>query len=310
MDDDKRLPDATPDRDYDTVAELPRGLLPADRPKVPSVMPPLGSCDAHVHMPGGPGYAMSSGAVEALADDRSFDDWIALFRTHLDTLGLNRAVIVQSILYGSDNSVTLAALRALGDTARGIGLLRDGSPERSLDDLAQGGIRGLRLNYIHGGILTWDGAQAMAPALAARDMHLQMLVSAEDHLADLADGIRALPCPVVLDHMAWPDIAAGPDAPTFARLCDLLASGDVWVKLSGLYRVADAPWDATDAFVARLVAANPERCLWGSDWPHIMLNGAQMPDAGALLDAFMRVVTDEATRQRILVDNPATVYGF
>jgi len=137
-----------------------------------------------------------------------------------------------------------------------------------------------------------------------------MLMNAHRHMAELDDGVRSMPVDVVFDHIGWPDVAAGPDEPGFQRLLALLAGGRAWVKLSGLYRLAGAPYEATDALVAALVAANPERCLWGSDWPHLMLADAQMPDAGVLLNALLRVVTDAATRKRILVDNPAQLYGF
>ena len=129
-------------------------------------------------------------------------------------------------------------------------------------------------------------------------------------MAELAPRVRALPVDVVFDHLGWPDLSLGVDEPGFAGLCRLLAAGDCWVKLSGVYRLAAAPFEAADAAEAALVAANPERCLWGSDWPHLMLGDAAMPDAGALLDAFHRAVPDAADRQRILVDNAARLYGF
>ncbi|MDA9795553.1 amidohydrolase family protein, partial [Paracoccaceae bacterium] len=90
-------------------------------------------------------------------------------------------------------------------------------------------------------------------------------------------------------------------------LYHMLDSGKVWIKLSGLYRLANAPYFDTDKIVSKLVRANPERCLWGSDWPHIMLNGAEMPDAGSLMDAFYRVVSDEKTRDQILIENPIPI---
>ena len=89
-----------------------------------------------------------------------------------------------------------------------------------------------------------------------------------------------------------------------------LADGDAYVKLSGLYRLTKAPYDTLDKHIAALVAANPERCLWGSDWPHIMLNGAQMPQGADLWQAFLRAVPDPATRHQILVENPARLYRF
>jgi len=150
----------------------------------------------------------------------------------------------------------------------------------------------------------------MAPRLAARNLHVQMLMHAHLHIEDLAAQVALMPVDVCFDHIGWPDLCLGVAHPGIQTLCRLLAEGKAWVKLSGLYRLCDAPYDATDSIVAALVAANPERCLWGSDWPHIMLNGAEMPRAARLLDAFHRVVTDDKTRHRILVDNPTQLYGF
>ncbi len=276
----------------------------------PQEKAPAGAVDTHIHMLAGASeFALSDARVEDPAP-LDMDRFLAAYRAQCDTLGIARCVIVHSIIYGTDNAVTLEAIRRIGPNARGIGLLPDGAPEADLDALAQAGIKGLRLNYVHGGVLSWDGAKALAPMLAARGMHLQMLVNADKHLVDLQDEIRALPCPVVFDHIGWPNVAAGPNEPGFAALRALVADGAAYVKLSGLYRVADAPFLDTDPLVASLVTANPQRCLWGSDFPYIMLADAKMPDAGGLLDAFHRVVTRAADRQTIMVDAPTALYGF
>jgi predicted TIM-barrel fold metal-dependent hydrolase len=238
------------------------------------------------------------------------EGFLAAYRAQCETLGMRRTVVVHSIIYGADNTVTIEAVRRLGPDARGIGLVKDGANESALDTLAQAGIKGIRLNYVHGGVLSWEGAQALAPALAARGMHLQMLVNAHKHMVDLAPQIRALPCPVVLDHIGWPDVAAGPSEPGYQAMRGLVSDGAAYVKLSGIYRVSNAPWAETDPLVDALAQANPERCLWGSDFPYIMLADAKMPDAGQLLDAFHRVVTNQSTRQTILVDTPVALYGF
>jgi predicted TIM-barrel fold metal-dependent hydrolase len=117
----------------------------------------------------------------------------------------------------------------------------------------------------------------MAPKLAARNLHVQMLMHAHLHVEDLATQVAQMPVEVCFDHIDWPDLSLGMAHPGVQTLCRLLAEGQGWVKLSGLYRLCNAPYDATDARVAALAAANSERCLWGSDWPHIMHNGAQMP---------------------------------
>ncbi len=268
-----------------------------------------GACDAHVHLLAAPEEApLFDGRTEDTAT--TYADYLARYRAHLANLGCTRGVIVQSIFYGTDNTITARAVADMGDGFRGIGLLPDGAQETDFNDFADWNMKGVRLNYVHGGVLTWDGARAMAPALADRNMHIQMLMNADKHMTDLAPDIAALPVPVVFDHIGWPDLTAGVQDAGFQALCNALKDGTAYVKLSGLYRLCDAPYEAVDDLVAALVSANPERCLWGSDWPHIMLNGAEMPQAATLWDAFHRVVTDDATRARILVDNPAALYGF
>ncbi|WP_259991961.1 amidohydrolase [Sulfitobacter sp. S190] len=280
-------------------------------PRAPAKAPPPGAVDAHVHLVAGcDEYALWDGRVENPAPGPTLDGWLALFREHLDTLGLTRAVIVHSILYGTDNSVTVEAVRRMGGVARGVGLLPDGATEAQIDQFTDWNMDAVRLNYVHGGVLTWDGARAMAPALAERGLHIQMLCHADRHMADIAADVRALPCPVVFDHVAWPSDGLDPNGSGIDTLCGLLADGHAFVKLSALYRMCDAPYTDADALVSRLIAANPERCLWASDWPHLMLNGTAMPDAAALLDAFDRVVPDDATRTRILCDTPANLFRF
>lgn len=282
-------------------------LPPAPTPPVHAA--PAGACDTHVHLLAAPEESpLFAGRTEDTAT--TYADYIARYRAHLANLGCTRGVIVQSIFYGTNNAITARAVADMGAGFKGIGLLPDGATEQSFDDFADWNMKGVRLNYVHGGVLTWDGARAMAPALADRNMHIQMLMNADKHMADLAPDIAALPVPVVFDHIGWPDLTRGVNDAGFQALCNALKGGNVYVKLSGLYRLCDAPYAQVDAFVAALVTANPERCLWGSDWPHIMLNGAQMPQASILWDAFHSVVTDTATRTRILVDNPKALYGF
>lgn len=293
------------------VKFYPVAPLPAERPSAPSKKAPAGACDAHVHMVAGPDvFDLWEGRVEDPGNG-SFEAWLDRYRTQLDVLGFDRGIIVHSILYGTDNTVTSATVEALGkDRFKGVGLVPDGSPASSLDVLLDKGIVGVRLNYVHGGVLTFDGVTKLAPDLEERGMHIQMLMNAHKHMDELAEGVRAMPVDVVFDHIGWPDLASGPGEAGFDLLCQLLSEGACWVKLSGLYRLCDAPYDGADVAVEALVRANPERCLWGSDWPHLMLADARMPDAGTLLDAFYRAVPNTQDQHRILVDNPAKLYRF
>lgn len=290
--------------------EIPDAQMPP-APQPPKQRAPQGACDAHVHLLAGTHeFPLWDGRVENPAPGPDLAGWLALYRSHLDTLGFSRGVIVHSILYGTDNSVTVEAVRRMGAGFRGVGLLPDGATDAQIAQFAAWNMCAVRLNYVHGGVLSWEGARAMAPKLANHGLHIQMLAHADRHIAELADDVRALPVDVVFDHIGWPADDLTPQSAGFQALCALLAEGKAWVKLSALYRMSDSPYDAQDALVAKLIAANPERCLWGSDWPHLMLADAKMPSAAALLDAFDRVVPDEATRQKILVDNPAALFRF
>ncbi|MEL6960918.1 MAG: amidohydrolase family protein [Pseudomonadota bacterium] len=135
-----------------------------------------------------------------------------------------------------------------------------------------------------------------------------MLLHTHQHMIELADDIRALPVPLVIDHIGWPDLSLSPADPGFQTLLSLVADGHVYVKLSALYRLCGAPYDQAAPFVEALAAANPNRCLWGSDWPHLMLADAQMPQASALLDAFHDVVTQTDHRTAILRDTPDRLF--
>lgn len=284
---------------------------PPFAPTPPSTPLPKGACDAHVHLlAAAQDFPLWEGRIENPAEGIDFNEWLNLYQQHLDTMGFQRGLIVHSILFGADNSVTVEAVRRMGKNFKGVGLLPDGASEDRLDQFVDWNMVAVRLNYVHGGVLTWDGAKAMAPALSERGMHIQMLAHADLHMQDIADDIRALPVPVVFDHIGWPNGDVTPDSEGFQTLCALLAEGHVYVKLSGAYRFCPAPYDAATDCVSALIQANPERCLWGSDWPHIMLADAKLPHSSAMLDAVDAAIPDTATRNRIFVSNPETLFAY
>ena len=260
---------------------------------------PPHAVDAHVHLTGDDFAPAATRAEDPPAGP--LEHWLARYREHLAALGCTQGVIVHSILYGTDNAVTLAALGKLGDGFAGVALAPDGVEDATLDALADRRIRALRLNHVHGGVLTWAGAVALAPRLADRGMHLEMLAHAHQ-LPALAEDIRALPCPIVLDHCAWPK-----DPGDIAPLERLLAEGHAYVKLSAPHRWAGSIAAAAPV-IERLARANPERCLWGSDWPHLMLGDAAPPDPGAALAQVLDIVTADTDRARLFVTNPQGLY--
>lgn len=291
------------------MTDLPQAAPPVPAPEAPKVLLPAGACDAHVHMLADD-FPLWDGRVEDPAPG-GFKHWLERLDRHLAGLGCSRVVIVHSILYGGDNAVTVESVKRFGTArARGIGLVTDAATEADLDALAAAGVVGIRLNYVHGGLLTWAGVKALAPRLAARGMHVQMLMNAHKHMAEIAGDVAALPVPVVFDHIGWPDIGAGVGEAGFEILRRLVAEGDAYIKLSGVYRLCQRPYEAAAPFVAALAEANPQRCVWGSDWPHIMLADALQPDAGVLLNAFLDTVTSEEARKQILVKTPGALYGF
>ena len=179
------------------------------------------------------------------------------------------------------------------------------------------GVRGLRFNhYFRGGQLHYRGgvplnaAKVLAPAMKDLGWHLQLWIDCKD-LPDTIPILKDIGLPVVIDHMGRTDARAGTGMAGFQSLVKLVGDGGCWVKLSGAHRLSNNAPDYPEAkpFHEALVRANPERLVWGSDWPHPRIEGA-MPDAGKLLDLFNEWTPDAVTRRRILADNPAKLYGF
>lgn len=291
------------------MTDLPTARPPTTTPTPPVAPLPPGACDAHVHMVADD-YRLWHKRVENPAPG-GFEDWITRLEAHLDQLGFERVVVVHSILYGGDNAVTRDSVARLGRyRARGIGLVTDAATDAELDALADAGVSGIRLNYVHGGLLSWEGVQALGPRLAERGLHVQMLIHTHRHMLEIADAVRELPVPVVFDHIGWPELNLGVQEPGFDCLRGLVGDGRAYAKLSGLYRLEGAPYAMAAEFAHALVTASPDHCLWGSDWPHIMLAEAAQPDAGQLLNRFLDTVTSAEQRRRILADAPARLYGF
>lgn len=234
------------------------------------------------------------------------------YRRLQDRLGLRRAVIVQAKPYGTDPACLLDALRQLGPDGRAVAVLRPDVGDAELVRLHEAGVCGLRFSL-------WNPADAVVDAtmiepLAARisemGWHVQIHMSAEQ-IVEHAVLLSRLRCPVVFDHMGRLPPATGPAHPAFGTIARLVEAGRAWVKLSGAYLNTDeGPPDYPDASrTARaFVALAPDRLVWGSDWPH--LTEADKPADASLLDLLSDWVGDVAVQNRILVENPARLYGF
>ncbi|SHH76701.1 amidohydrolase family protein [Marivita hallyeonensis] len=283
--------------------DKPTAIAPPVQITPPSATLPVNACDAHVHLIGDD-FALWDGRIEN-PPPGTIDTWLDRYRAHLAALGCSRGVIVHSILYGGDNSITLEATRRMGDQFRAVCLISDNATEAEIAALAGKGCKAVRLNYVHGGLLSWDGMKRLAPKLADHGLHVEMLAHSHLHLEELAPQVPHLPVQVVFDHCAWPDPKLGV-TDGHKALERLLADGHAWTKLSATYRHTPEPQD----LIRRLAKANPDRILWGSDWPHLMLNGVLMPDAGQQLNLVLDAIPDDTTRQKLFTDNPARLYGF
>lgn len=263
-----------------------------------------GACDCHIHVYE-PGYPLAPTATfkPPLA---SADEYLDLQRA----LGFQRVIVVQPTGYGFDNACTLAAIAKLGDGARGVAIVPPSVSDAELDRLHEAGIRGVRYMMLQGGVLPWSSLESMAARLAPRGWHINLQLDGRD-LPQHEQMLMRLPCRLVIDHIGKFLGPVTTESASFQSLRRVLDAGHAWIKLSSPYESSrsGAP-DYTDIapLVQALTALHAERCLWGSNWPHP--NVLPRPAESALLDWTLRLVDDEVTSHRLLVDNPAQLYGF
>lgn len=279
-------------------------------PSRPMLQLPPGACDAHVHV-FGPATRFP------YAPGRNFTPVDApketLFALHRQ-LGIARCVIVQSAVHGFDNRVVEDAIQAGQGRYLGVALVPANVADSELRRLAAAGFRGVRFNFMKhlSAAASVDEVVALTPRLKAAGLHLQ--VHFESSLVhSLAAPLSRSAVPVVIDHMGRVDATLGADHADFAALHALLVNPLFHVKLSGIDRIdskpAAAPAYAQGVALARLLLESyPERCLWGTDWPHP--NHTHVPDDGALVDALVRIAPDTTQRELLLVRNPQAFYRF
>lgn len=264
------------------------------------------ACDAHLHIYDSRFPAIAPAVANATVAD---------YRRVQALLGTRRAVIVQPRCYGTDHSCTLDAIRQLGlASTRGVGVVRPDVSDETLQALHAGGIRGIRFSLYtpaHA-VVGFEMVETLAHRIAELGWHLQLHWTADQIVAH-GDLLARLPTPLVFDHLARLPLPGGTAHPAFALVSRLLAEGRAWLKLSGAYldsMVGAGGGYADIAPVARAwVQAAPERLVWGSDWPHSTEPHAK-PDDALLFDLLADWAGTESARRRILVDNPAALYGF
>lgn len=263
---------------------------------------PVGACDCHMHVYGGPGRVAAPFAIPK-AD-------VAGYRQVMARLGLSRVIVVQSMLYANDNTHLLSALSELGERARGVAVVARDATSETLHALAAAGVRGLRAFMLPGGVYVWDDLAPLAERITPLGWSLHVQLDGRE-LERCAPMLAALAAPVVIDHVGKFLAPVDVNHPAFVALRRLVARGRCWVKLSGVYETSrSGPPDYADVSVlaAALLADAPERMLWGSNWPHPNLQPP--PDDLALLDHFASLVPDPRRRMQILVENPVKLFGF
>ncbi|MDH6590296.1 D-galactarolactone isomerase [Variovorax sp. TBS-050B] len=268
---------------------------------------PAGACDCHVHLYDAR-YPAVAGA-KLLPPDAGADD----YRLLQQRTGTARAVFVTPSTYGVDNRALLDALDAFGEAARGVAVIGPDTGDETLHALHARGVRGVRLNLSLGVANDAADLLPLARRIAPLGWHLQLLAP-PDLLLGLAPALEALPVPLVFDHFGRlaPSMAGRHGA--HALILRLLRAGRAWVKLSGGYIVSErpAPHDDLMPLARSCIEAAPERVLWGSDWPHASASAGHqpMPDDARQMDQLAQWAGTAGVLRRILVDNPAALYGF
>jgi predicted TIM-barrel fold metal-dependent hydrolase len=283
---------------------------------------PAGAVDCHTHIHGDPAkFPFFAGRVYT-PELASPEEMAALHKA----LHIQRVVIVTPSVYGPDNSATLFGMKARGADARGVAVIDDKTSDADLDAMGKAGFRGIRLNLATGGVsdpnVGRQRFQAAVERMKARGWHIQLFTSLA-MISAIKELVATAPMPIVFDHFGGAQAAAGVEQPGFNDLLELVKSGKAYVKISGAYRASKLGPDYPDAtpLAQALIASNADRIIWGTDWPHpdsVTPAGKKSTDVtplfqiddGRLLNQLPVWAPDAAIRKKILVDNPAQLYGF
>jgi predicted TIM-barrel fold metal-dependent hydrolase len=280
------------------------------QPRKPRIAMPRLACDTHAHI---------CGPIERhpYSDRRVYtppDAPLSAYRHMLHTLGVERAVLVQPSVYGTDNTVMLAALAELGPAGcRAVAVVDDDIPESELTKLHEAGVRGVRVNVVDvaegKGVIPMQRLASLAGRVKRYGWHVEFLMHADD-FPEMDRQFADFPVPIVLGHLGYLKTAKGTGDAGFQAMLRLMRQGRCWVKLTGPYRISGEPLPHADTvpFARALLGAAPEQVVWGTDWPHVMVK-TPMANDGDLADLLLDWIP-ENLREQVLVANPAKLYGF
>jgi 2-pyrone-4,6-dicarboxylate lactonase len=281
---------------------------PDPNPRRPQFKPPPLACDAHCHVFGPAAKFPYAPDAAYWPPDAPFESLQALHKA----LGIERAVIVHASCHGSDMRVTLDAIARSNEKYRGTAIIDESYGDRQFGEMQDGGIRGVRFNFVRhlGGRPDMAFFDRTVARLDEMGWHLILHLDSSD-LAEFRKKFEAIRVPMVIDHMGRVKAADGLDQEPFKVLLGFMRNANFWVKVCGAERVSSKgpPFEDAVPFGRALIEAAPERVLWGTDWPHPNV-GKHMPNDGELVDLFARMAPEPELQRRILVDNPARLYGF
>jgi predicted TIM-barrel fold metal-dependent hydrolase len=287
---------------------IPVCMAPDPDTRTPAYKPPAGATDAHCHIFG-------PGDIYPYAPDRSYtppDAPLSRFRELQATLGLERAVLVNASCHGTDNSVILDAIAQSGGKYRGVANVDDSISDAELERLHEGGIRGIRFNFVQhlGGTPDMAEFHRLVNRIRPLGWHVVLHFDAVD-LLEFEEMLSGLPVPFIIDHMGRVPTRDGLNQRPFEILLETARMDNCWVKICGAERISSAGPPFTDAvpFGQAILEVCRDRVLWGTDWPHPNIK-RHMPNDGDLVDLIPLFMPDQTLQQAVLVDNPQRLYGF
>jgi len=295
---------------------MPYCYPPDPNTRKPCFTPPPHSCDTHFHVFGPPETFPFVSTHEYTPPAAPLEHYLKM----IAIIDIERAVVVQPSVHGLDNSATLDAIKNSAGRFRGIGRIDDQTPKSELQRLHDGGVRGVRFNLLDRprGNVKLDVLDRCVEHIVEFDWSVDLHIDTKSLMAQ-EKRIRSMPIPVVIDHIARIKPAEGLNQPAFQLLLDLMKNKHVWLKVSGADKICNTnvhsyfglPFVEVIPFARAAIAAAPDRVIWGTDWPHSNnFAPGRTPNDGDLVDLLAAFAPDEAVRKRILVDNPAALYGF
>jgi D-galactarolactone isomerase len=273
---------------------------------LPKLKMPADACDCHHHI-----YD-SKYPIAPSATLKPGDAKVADYRALQQRIGTTRNVVVQPSTYGTDNSCTLDGMAQLGPASRGVAVVDTTVTDAELKRLHGLGIRGIRFNLVQAGATTVDMLEPLSKRVADLGWHVQIHQTG-DGIVKMEDVLQKVAAPIVLDHMGRIPKDVGVDHPAYTVISRLIDKGRTWVKISGAYmdtKVGPPTYADSTKLAQAFVKLAPQRMVWGSDWPHPTEKADDKPNDATLVDLLSEWAPDEATRRRILAENPAELYGF